>query len=92
MEGDPTSVVTSIKWSSWGGSQATGVGIGWYVGPKQLTAAGTYEPTTVVAFKLGKCGSTYGYGAVAWYYPQDGQKFTPANGYYNTCTGTGVGR
>jgi len=91
MEGDPTSMVSNIRWESWGGPQATGIGTGWYVGPNQSVAQGSHEPATVVAFNLGNCGSTYGYQAVAWYFPQYGETFNPSNGYYNTCTGEGVG-
>ena len=91
MEGDPTSMVSNVHWESWGGAQATGLGTGWYVGPSQVTAAGSYEPATVVAFNLGDCGDSYGYQAVAWYYPQDGETFSPSNGYYDTCSGEDVG-
>lgn len=91
MEGDPTSIVSNIQWKSWGGPQATGIGTGWYVEPNQIVAQGTHEAATVVAFNLGNCGSTYGYQAVIWYFPQYGETFSPSDGYYNTCTGEGVG-
>ncbi len=89
MEGDPTSVVSDVKWESWGSSQAMGLGTGWYVAPNQDTAQGRYQPVTVVAFNLGNCGSTYGYQAVTWYFPQHGEMFN-SNRYYNTCTGADV--
>ena len=88
--GDPTGLVTSITWDSWGGPQATGTGISTYVGPGQYTAQGTQEETRIVAFALGYCGGRYMYEAVEWYFPQHGHSFDPSN-YEDICHGDYVG-
>lgn len=88
--GDPTGMVSTITWNSWGGSQATGVGQSDYVGPNQSVAQGTQESVTIVAFDLGTCSGKYMYQAVEWYFPQHGQSFDPSV-YEDICTGSYVG-
>ncbi len=83
----PTGVVTGIKWSSWGGSTATGVGSSDYVAGSEFVAEGLQEPATITAFDLGTCNGKPAYDAVEWYYPQYGQSFD-ANNYINDCAGT----
>jgi hypothetical protein len=85
--GDPTGLVTKIKWSGWGGPRATGTGQAEYVGPNQSVAAGRAAQATVVAFRLGRCHGTLMYQAVEWFFPQHGQHFSPSD-YENICTGT----
>lgn len=85
--GDPSGIVTHISWTSWGGTEAVGTGIGEYVGPGQSIATGSQEPTTVIAFDLGTCDGKLMYRAVEWYFPQHGQAFDPGN-YENICSGT----
>jgi hypothetical protein len=87
--GDPTGLVTKISWSSWGGITASGSGTGLYVAGNQPVAAGTEQPVTIVAFKLGTCDGKLMYQAVEWYFPQHGQSFSSAR-YENVCTGTYV--
>src|SRR5579859_7896563 len=53
--GDPTGLITHIVWTSWGGPNPTGASISEYVAPHQSVAAGTDEPATIVAFRLGTC-------------------------------------
>jgi hypothetical protein len=89
--GDPTGLVTSVVWSSWGGAQAKATGTSDYVGPNQSVAQGTEQSATVVAFNLGTCDGKLMYQAVEWYFPQHGQAFNP-NQYENICTGTYVGQ
>jgi hypothetical protein len=84
--GDPTGLVTKLTWSSWGGSQAAGSGMSDYVGPGQSVATGKQKPVTVVAFKLGTCHGTRMYKAVEWYFPKEGQAFSPGQ-YENICSG-----
>jgi hypothetical protein len=84
--GDPTGLVTKLTWSSWGGSQAAGSGMSDYVGPGQSVATGKQKPVTVVAFKLGTCHGTLMYKAVEWYFPKEGQAFSPGQ-YENICSG-----
>jgi hypothetical protein len=84
--GDPTGLVTKLTWSSWGGSQAVGSGVSDYVGPGQSVATGKQKPVTVVAFKLGTCHGTLMYKAVEWYFPKEGQAFSPGQ-YENICSG-----
>jgi hypothetical protein len=83
--GDPTGEVRNIIWSSWGGSQAIGQGIGWYVGPSGPVSMGHDEPATVVAYDLGNCNGHPGYRGVDWYFPQHGETFEPRH-YYDICT------
>jgi hypothetical protein len=73
--GDPTGLVTSITWHSWGGSQAVGTGRSDYVAPGQSVAGGKIEPVRIVAFDLGTCRGRYMYAAVEWYFPQHKQVF-----------------
>ena len=88
--GDPTGMVTSVVWSSWGGAQATATGTSDYVGPNQSVAQGTEESATVVAFNLGTCDGKLMYQAVEWYFPEEGQSFSGKT-YENICTGGYVG-
>jgi len=87
--GDPTGRVAGIVWQSWGGAEAIGTGIGWWVGPNQIVAQGTQEPATIEAFDLGTCNGRLMYQAVEWYFPQHGGHFDP-NQYENVCAGTYV--
>jgi hypothetical protein len=57
-----------------------------YVGPGQSVATGKQKPVTVVAFKLGTCHGTRMYKAVEWYFPKEGQAFSPGQ-YENICAG-----
>jgi hypothetical protein len=88
--GDPTSLVTHITWSSWAGATAYGTGISIWVPPGQPTVNGVQEPATVVVFRLGTCAGKPSYNAVVWYFPQHGQQFSSGR-YFNACTGQRVG-
>lgn len=87
--GDPTGLVTHIRWSSWGGNTAQGTGKSDW--PYPSVAAGKEESVKIVAFNLGTCAGKVMYKAVEWYFPQHGQAFK-ANQYENICAGTYVGR
>jgi hypothetical protein len=87
--GDPTGLVSSIVWKSWGGASAVGTGTSDYVGSGQTVATGSQEPATVVAFNLGTCDGKLMYRAVEWYFPQHGQAFN-ASQYENICAGSYV--
>ena len=87
--GDPTGVASSIKWQSWGGAKAIGVGKSDYVAPGKGVVGGRQETVTVVAFNLGECSGRAAYRAVEWYFPGHGQSFS-ATTYLNTCTGNYV--
>jgi hypothetical protein len=86
--GDPTGLVTNIRWSSWGGQTAIGEGTALYA--PGIVANGHREPARVVAFSLGMCNGYRAYTAIEWYFPQHGQKFNPRT-YINICTGQYVG-
>ena len=80
--------VESISWSNWGASQATGQGQA-IDGTGQTGPVSSWpvKPATVVAFDLGSCdGGVPAYQAVAYYFPEDGQTFTPTTAT-NACTG-----
>lgn len=86
--GDPTGLVRTIHWSSWGGQRATGSGTAEWVGPHQTVAAGKFEAgATVVLFHLGRCHGRPAYDAIEWYFPRHRQRFSKGN-YINACTGT----
>lgn len=88
--GDPTGLVSGISWSSWGGPAATGTGTALYVGPTQTVPQGTEEQATIVAFNLGTCDGQPAYTAIRWYFPGEGETFSPA-AYINACTHAYVG-
>jgi hypothetical protein len=88
--GDPTGLVSNVRWSGWGAAQATATGVSTYVGPNQIVADGTAQPATIVAFDLGTCHGAPAYNAVEWFFPQHGGRFD-ANNYIDACTGRYVG-
>ena len=85
LGGDPTGRLTSINWSSWGGAEATGSGSGWYVPPNTITADGSDQPATVIAFDLGTCADHSAYQEVEWYFAGEGGTFDPTQALY-ACT------
>ncbi|HEY4452935.1 MAG TPA: hypothetical protein VGN81_01375 [Pseudonocardiaceae bacterium] len=88
--GDPTGIVTGVRWQSWGGPTAIATGMS--SDPGNGTVADSVQRTaTVTAFDLGVCHGKLMYRAVEWYFPSDGQKFDP-NSYTDICTGNFVGR
>jgi hypothetical protein len=92
FNGDPTSFISKIHWSSWGGSRAVGHGIAGFVWPGFAVADGTrYVGATVVAFDLGTCDGHSAYRREAWYFPQYGETFAPASVGWDICTGKLLG-
>lgn len=88
FNGDPTSFIDKIHWSSWGASQAVGQGVAGFVWPGFGVADGTrYVAATVVAFDLGTCGGHPAYQREEWYFPQYGETFAESSAYWNVCTG-----
>jgi hypothetical protein len=88
FNGDPTSYIDRIRWSSWGGSRAVGHGIAGFVWPGFAVADGTrYVGATVVAFDLGTCDGHSAYQREEWYFPQYGETFVPAAAGWDICTG-----
>jgi hypothetical protein len=87
--GDPTGLVTHIRWRSWGGGRAIGTGTSVWVGPSQSVAQGRPAAVTVEAFHLGTCHGKLAYRAVEWYFPGHGQSFSPHR-YENICNGSYV--
>ncbi|MBF6558234.1 MAG: hypothetical protein IVW52_19200 [Acidimicrobiales bacterium] len=73
--GDPTSLLSNIAWSLWGGPVAQGQGISDYVADGQDVAGGSQETATVVAMDPGLCQGKPAYQKVEWYFPQHGQSF-----------------
>ena len=84
--GDPTGVVTAIRWTTWGGPRAVGTGRGSYVGPHSVVAGGSYASAEIVLFHLGTCKGRPAYDAIEWYFPDHGERFN-AGTYINACTG-----
>jgi hypothetical protein len=88
--GDPSGLFDPITWDSWGGPQATGTGVGLWVGPDQIVADGTRESIKLVAYDLEVCNGTLAYRHLAVYFPEHGERFDPAtNGEagYDLCNG-----
>lgn len=86
--GDPTSFVTSVKWSSWGGARAVGHGKAVWVWPGWCVACGGVElPATVVAFGRTRCQGHSAYAYVEWFFPSRGMSFNRRLAGENLCTG-----
>ncbi len=74
--GDPTSFVSNVKWSSWGGGRAVGHGRALWVWPGWCVACGGVElPATVVAYGRTTCQGHSAYRYVEWFFPSRGQSF-----------------
>lgn len=70
--GDPTSRITDITWTTWGGETAEGTGTGTWredgrVGREQ------YIPATVVVSDIGMCNGKRAYMKINWYFPSKGE-------------------
>ena len=88
--GDGTSVVTDVKWQSWGGATAAATGKAFDPRGRIDSADSVERTATVQAFDLGMCDGKLMYRAIEWYFPSQGDKFDP-NSYINICTGNFVG-
>ena len=86
--GDPTGLVTDVRWRSWGKPKAVGEGIGLYA--PGIGADGHRTLARVVAFNLGMCHGVLAYRDIEWFFPQHGESFDP-HAYINICTGNYVG-
>jgi hypothetical protein len=76
--GDPTGLVTHIRWSQWGGRRAIGQGTGDFVWPGQSVGGGSIQtPATIVAYDRGSCKGHLAYRKIEWYFPSYGQSFEP---------------
>lgn len=84
--GDPTGLVTNIKWSRWGAKKAIGWGRGTFVWPGRSAAEGRHARARVVAYHLGECNGKPSYNAIQWFYPRYGERFH-RHLYLNTCSG-----
>jgi hypothetical protein len=86
--GDPTSFVTGVKWSSWGGARAVGHGRALWVWPGWCVACGgVVLPATVVAFGRTTCQGHSAYSYVEWFFPSRGMSFNRRLAGNNLCTG-----
>ncbi|HLH65068.1 MAG TPA: hypothetical protein VKV27_05155 [Solirubrobacteraceae bacterium] len=86
--GDPTSLVTGVRWSSWGGARAVGHGVADWVWPGWCVACGGVRlHATVVAFGLTTCDGHSAYAYVEWYFPSRGMSFDRRLAGVNLCTG-----
>jgi len=86
--GDPTSFVTDVKWSSWGGARAVGHGKALWVWPGWCVACGgVVLPATVVAFGRTTCQGHSAYSYVEWFFPSRGMSFNRRLASENLCTG-----
>jgi hypothetical protein len=61
LGGDPTSVVTNVRWRTWGGPRAIGSGKGWFLPPNAPDVAhGHYAKARLIAWDRGYCERTMG--------------------------------
>lgn len=75
--GDPTSLVTDVKWQSWGGARAVGHGTADWVWPGWCVACGSVNlHATVVAFDRTSCQGQSAYARVEWFFPSRGMTFS----------------
>ena len=79
--GSPLGLVEAITWDSWGGSQATGTGTGYY---GDSGASARPEPARIVASDLGICHGQQAYRQVDWYFPNQGQHLGDG-GHFDIC-------
>ena len=89
--GDPTGLVTHVRWKRWGTHRAIGSGTSTYVWPG--TAVADNPPVRgarLVAFHLGRCHGVLAYKAIEWVYPAYGESFDPHQ-YIDICNGKYVG-
>ena len=85
--GDPTGLVTHVRWKQWGGRRAIGQGVADFVWPGQSVGGGSIQtPATIVAYDRGSCKGHVAYRKVEWYFPRYGQTFEP-NGFQEICGG-----
>lgn len=84
--GDPTGLVTDVRWESWGDDTATGHGTSVWAGGDTTVADAPQGEAVITAFDLGDCNGQLAYRAINWYFPEYGESFDP-NSYINICTG-----
>jgi hypothetical protein len=71
LGGDPTSVVTNVRWRTWGGPRAIGSGKGWFLPPNAPDVAhGHYAKARLIAWDRGYCEGQRAYRRVEWYFPE----------------------
>jgi hypothetical protein len=88
FNGDGTSFVKDIHWTSWGNRRAVGHGRAFWVWPGWCNGCGSVElNATVVAFDVGDCGGHPAYQQVEWYFPSRGESFDSRLASINLCTG-----
>lgn len=75
LGGDESGLICGIRWVSWGGQFATGVGTGWYIGSHQGTSQGHQAPVVVVAYHLATWRHRPAYAAFRSYFPQGGSTY-----------------
>ena len=85
--GDPTGLVTHVRWSNWGGRRAIGQGIGDFIWPGQSVGGGSIQaPASIMAYDRGSCRGHVAYRKIEWYFPSYGQSFEP-NEFQEICGG-----
>jgi hypothetical protein len=70
LGGDPSGLVSHIRWRRWGKPKAIGRGRGWYIPPGGGTSDGHSARARVIAWDLGYCGGQYAYRKAEWYFPE----------------------
>jgi hypothetical protein len=70
--GDPSSRITDIAWSTWGGDRAEGTGTGTYQTAGSPSEQGV--PATIVASDPGECDGRRAYTKVTYFFPSKGEE------------------
>jgi hypothetical protein len=70
--GDPTGLVSRIRWVTWGGPVARGYGAGWYVNSHETVNQGHLAVAIVVASDLGSWQGRPAYNKLSWSFPDHG--------------------
>jgi hypothetical protein len=73
LGGDYSGIVCHIRWKTWGGPVAHGVGNGFYLGPNQFTYQGHFTRVNVTASHLGWFKGNRAYNKVTWSSPSHGR-------------------
>lgn len=84
--GDPTGLLQSIHWRSWGRKRAVGFGVGSFTWPGYSVADGIMAKAKIIVYRFGQCSGQPSYNAVQWFFPEYGQHFHP-NVYIDACNG-----
>jgi hypothetical protein len=71
--------VSTIHWSHWGATQASGTGTGYWIPAGKPASDARAAPAKIVAFDLGSCHGVRAYRKLEWWLPSRGGRFSARN-------------